>query len=342
MKKTVIVILILFIFIFSACTKELVHHNKNFMAMSTVVTYQAYAEEGINVNSIIKEAILGTEKLMSRTDSESEIYKINELAGSDKKVEVSEDVKEIIETSLMYQNLTNNSFRITIYPLVVLWDIMNPDAPIPTDEEIEQAKQLSDTNNLRYNKDEGTLAMIEKGSGIDLGGIAKGFAVDQAVEELKDRGVSHGFISIGGGVQAFGGKESGDPWVLGLQNPITPQKGHFATYATQDGAVVTSGDYQRRKVQDEVVYHHIIDPETGYPVQQGLAAVTIFTDNSTDADAYSTAVYIMGFEKGLDFVNEREEVEAMFVFHDKTVYATDGVKDKINVVDSEFYFDENR
>ncbi len=342
MKKIVVTILILFLLIFSACSKELVHHNKNFMAMSTVVTYQVHAEEDIDVDNIIKKTILETEELMSRTDPDSEIYKINELAGTDEEVIISKEVQEVIEASLKYQNLTDDSFRITIYPLVILWDIMNPDAPIPSEEEIEKAKKLSDTNNLVYNEEKESIKMIEKGSGIDLGGIAKGYAVDQAVKNLRERGVKHGFISIGGGVQAFGGKESGDPWVLGLQNPITPQIGHFATYATKEGAVVTSGDYQRRKVKDGVVYHHIIDPETGYPVQQGLAAVTIFAEKSIDADAYSTAVYIMGFEKGLEFINEIEDVEAMFVFHDKKVYATEGVKDKINIVNTEFYFYENR
>src|SRR6056297_402322 len=127
MKKITITIFIILLLIFSACSKELVHHDKNFMAMSTVVTYQVYAEDDIEVDNIIKEAILGTEDLMSRTDPDSEIYKINELAGTGQEVMVSKEVHEVIETSLKYQDLTNNSFRITIYPLVGLWDIMNPD-----------------------------------------------------------------------------------------------------------------------------------------------------------------------------------------------------------------------
>lgn len=342
MKKNTIIVLITVLLISTACQQNVVLHNKDFLAMSTVVTYQVYSDENLDVDTIIEESIIGTEKLMSRTDQSSEIYNINKLAGTGEKVYISDDVKKIIEVSLYHQKISGNAFRITIYPLVILWDIMNPDAPIPTQSKIEEAITLSRVSNLEYNENEGYVKMQDKGSGIDLGGIAKGYAVDKAVEKLKENDVKHGFISIGGGIQTFGGKPDGAPWVLGLQNPTTPQRGHFATYKLMEGAVVTSGDYQRRKIEGGVVYHHIIDPLSGYPVQEGLASVTIFADHSTDADAYSTAVYVMGFEKGLEFINEKTDVEAMFVFHDKSVYLTAGLKDKVEIVDTEFYLNENR
>jgi len=324
------------------CGKELAHFENSFVTMSTVVSYQVYAQENVNVDSIIKEEIVNIEKIMSRTDSESEVYEINQLAGTGREVQVSEELKELIEVSIQYQEITENNFRITIFPLVTAWDIMNPDADIPTEEEIERAISLSDVENLNYNHEKGSVSMIEVGSGLDVGGIAKGFAVDKAVEKLKAESVNSGFISIGGGIQAFGAKESGDPWVLGLMNPIIPEKGHFATFEIIEGSVVTSGDYQRNKKRDGILYHHIINPETGYPADKGIAAVTIFSDNSTVADAYSTAVYIMGFENGLEFIRERDNLEAMFVFHDKSVYLTEGIKDKVKIVDTEFYLDETR
>jgi len=342
MKKKILLSMILILLVVAGCSEQIAHFENSFVTMSTVVSYQVNAEENINVDEIIKEEIIKIEKLMSRTDPESEVFNINKLAGTGEKIKVSEELNDLVEESIHYQNLTDNKFRITIYPLVQAWDIMNPDAPIPTEEEVLRAIELSDVENLMYDKETGSISMLEKGSGLDLGGIAKGYAVDRAVEKLRDKGVNSGFISIGGGIQAFGAKESGDPWVLGLMNPIIPEKGHFATFEINEGAVVTSGDYQRNKERNGIIYHHIINPETGYPVQKGIAAVTIFSENSTEADAYSTAVYIMGFEKGLEFIQQRDNVEAMFVFHDKSVYLTEDIRDRVNIVDSEFYLDETR
>src|SRR6056297_442478 len=148
MKKNIIIVGLLLLLTLMGCGKELAHFENSFVTMSTVVSYQVYAQENVNVDSIIKEEIVNIEKIMSRTDSESEVYEINQLAGTGREVQVSEELKELIEVSIQYQEITENNFRITIFPLVTAWDIMNPDADIPTEEEIERAISLSDVENL--------------------------------------------------------------------------------------------------------------------------------------------------------------------------------------------------
>jgi thiamine biosynthesis lipoprotein len=343
MKKIIILITITSLLLIGCQEEvELIHTNKFFVAMNTVISYQAYAEDLVDVQKIVEETIFEVEETMSRTDSNSEVYRINSLAGTGDKHYLSDELADIIETSIYYQEKIDSLFRISIFPLVELWDIMNPDAPIPTKDQIRQAIELSSVENIEFDLVEKSITIKEIGAGIDLGGIAKGYAADLAIERLKEKGVLHGFISLGGGVQAFGGKSNGDPWVLGLQNPIEPESGHFARYEVFDGAVVTSGDYQRYKEVEGIVYHHIIDPRDGYPVQEGLASVTVFTESSTEADAYSTAFYVMGFDESMNFIENNESVNAMFVFHDKSVYLTEGLRGKVQIVNQEFYFDETR
>jgi thiamine biosynthesis lipoprotein len=172
--------------------------------------------------------------------------------------------------------------------------------------------------------------------GIDVGGIAKGYAADEAARILLDAGFEHVILDFGGNVLAVNTRPDGSPWRIGIQAPFDPRGTYVGIAEVTDIAVVTSGTYERAFVQDEVLYHHILDSETGYPVWNGLDSVTIVTASSTDADALSTAVFSMGLEEGYRFVEGLPGVEALFIGQDKTIYMTNGM-DELFTVTNEAY-----
>jgi len=168
---------------------------------------------------------------------------------------------------------------------------------------------------------------------VDLGGIAKGYAGDEAIRIYKEHGLKSAYINLGGNVVVLGGRPDGSPWRIGIQNPRAPNGMYIGIVRVTDKAVVTSGDYERYFEKENVRYHHILDTKTGYPADSGLISSTIVTDVSMDADALSTAAFVLGLEEGMKLVNSLKGVEAIFITGDKRVYVTEGLK-------SSFTFDD--
>ncbi len=316
---------------------NIVEQEGSFMAMDTVISYKVYAPKSIEVDQLIKKIVLDIEQEMSRTIEDSALSKLNAAAGNENGIVLTPGIRELLEESITYQARSDADFRITIYPLVVLWDIMNPDKGVPSEAEIARALELSNPGMLKL---EGDRAFLKNaGSGVDLGAVAKGYAADKVVTELEKTGASAGLISFGGGVSVFGYKPGNKLWSLGLEypfaeGPISVQS-YYAILKYTDMSINTSGVYQRRKIIDGKVYHHLFDPKTGYPAQNDLAAVSIIDESATRADAFSTAVYVKGFKEGLKLVEE-EGLEAIFVFNDKTYYITPGLSESIRISNSEF------
>jgi thiamine biosynthesis lipoprotein len=171
---------------------------------------------------------------------------------------------------------------------------------------------------------------------LDLGGIAKGYACDKAVEILKNAGVKHGIIDMGGNVYAYGAKPDGSPWRVGVKSPFAGENGYFGALAVTGRAVVTSGVYERFFEQDGRFYHHIMDPKTGGPVRNGLVSVTIVGASATQADALSTACFVLGAERGLAALAATSDAEGVFVSEDLTVRVTPGLKNLFRITDDRF------
>jgi thiamine biosynthesis lipoprotein len=171
----------------------------------------------------------------------------------------------------------------------------------------------------------------EEGMGIDLGGIAKGYAADISVDYLMEQGVDYGIINFGGNVYAFGEKYDSESWRIGIQAPGENRGSYVGIAEIRDKAVVTSGKYERYFVQDGVRYHHILSTEDGYPVRNGLASVTVITDRSLDADALSTLLFTLGLEEGIRRAEELEDVEAVFLTEEKIVYTTGGLREEFTI-----------
>ena len=264
------------------------------------------------------------EKKLSRTVEDSEILLLNENG----EAVVSDETAELLEKGLYYGELSDGAFDITIEPISSLWDFTSGENKLPDAQAIQDHLQYVDYKNVKL---EGNHVSLEDGMGIDLGAIAKGYIADRVKEYLVDQGVESATISLGGNVVCIGSKPSGDDFHLGIQNPESaPEREAKVSVLLSDQSLVTSGDYERYITVDGKKYHHILDPETGYSYDNGLASVTIISEKSVDGDGLSTTCFALGLEKGLDLINSIDDVWAIFIDQDGNVTYSEGCKEKFS------------
>ncbi len=233
------------------------------------------------------------EKMFSATDKESQIYRLNHGENPD----LSPDTKEIIEIGQNFTNENSDYFSIYLNPLIEAWDIKNNTGTIPdTDAALEQS---------------------QKKTSINLGGIAKGYATDKLCAILKKDGINSALLSLGGNAYAIGKKPTGENWKIGIQSPKDADK-IIGVISAENLAVITSGDYQRYFELNGTRYHHILDPKTGYPANNGLHSVTVIGENAALCDALATAAFVAGLDKGTELL-KKYNVRGIFVTDD-TVY----------------------
>jgi FAD:protein FMN transferase len=253
------------------------------------------------------------EQLMSTYLPDSEISRINRAAGKNA-IPVSPEVEEVIREGIYWSEQSGGTFDITVQPLVQLWDFNGEKEIIPSENTIRKTASLVNYRNIEIKGH--TVRLKRRGMAINVGGLAKGYAVDRAISILRGR-VPNGIVNAGGDLFAFGQKNKDTPWNIGLQHPRKPQE-LLASFAVKNQAIATSGDYQRYFIKDGVRYHHIFDPQTGRPVRLMISA-TIITTEVMDADALATAVFVMGPDKGIEWVDAMENVEAMVVLEDGSI-----------------------
>ncbi len=249
------------------------------------------------------------EKIMSTYLPNSELSKLNSLAGGEVKTSVSPDLLKVIQRGVYWGTLSNGAIDISIGPAVKLWEF-NSETPSPPD--VDKLKKV--TKFINYKDiiiDGNSISLKKAGMSINLGSIAKGYAVDQAIKTLKKMGIKNGLVNAGGDLMAFGLKNKSEGWHIGLQHPRKPEK-LIASLDVIDTAVATSGDYQRYFIKDKVRYHHILNPKNGWPANQSMSA-TVISNNVMDADALSTALFILGKKKGLALINSLEGIEGMII-----------------------------
>lgn len=261
----------------------------------------------------------------SETDySSTEVLSVNRAAGR-RPVQVSPDTFGVVVRALEMSRRTAGAFDVSVNPLVKLWGIGTDYARVPTDDEIRLTADLVDYQRVRIDPYERTVYLPTPGMGIDVGGIAKGYAADEAAQMLRDAGVQHALLDFGGNIYALGYKPDGSSWRIGIQVPFSTRGEYLGIVTVNDAAVVTSGVYERYFEVDGVLYHHILDTRTGRPARNGLLSVTILTAESMEADALSTAVFALGLERGYRFVENFYGVEAIFVTEQQDIYLTSGM-----------------
>lgn len=237
--------------------------------------------------------------------------------------EVSDMLRDILQKGLEYSIASGGSFDISVEPVTSLWDFKAESPVVPEEQELALAVKQVDYRKLSL---EGNLfTMAEPGMGIDLGGIAKGFIADDLNAYLRENGVTGAMINLGGNVLCLGEKEGGEPFRIGVQQPFADRNQTVAAVEVRDMSVVSSGIYERYfETEDDVLYHHIIDPKTGYSYENDLLGVTILSEKSVDGDALSTTCFALGREKGMEYVDSLEGVYALFITKDEKLWYSEG------------------
>lgn len=308
--------------------------------LGTVIDVTTYGEVPDSVFESVFERVREIETRMSTSEEDyetTELMEVNDAAGRSP-VHVSEDTFEVVSQAVEYSRLTEGAFDVTVQPLVSLWGIGTESAAIPEEEQIDAALAAVDYRRVDLEPATHSIYLPREGMGVDVGGIAKGYAADEAERILRDAGVRWALLDFGGNILTIGTKPDGSHWRIGIQlpSPEASRGTYLGIVEVSDLAVVTSGTYERYFEEDGIRYHHILDTDTGYPVRNSLESVTIITDVSMRADALSTAVFAMGLDAGRDFVETLDEVEALFVTKDKEVYFTSGMRDYFSLTSEEY------
>lgn len=259
------------------------------------------------------------EQLLSPTIETSEVSQINQAKGSP--VTVSGETAELIRLGLEYGELSQGKFDITVASATDLWNFRgNEEKELPDEDTLSEAVTHIDYHNVKIEGN--TVTLADPQAKIDLGGIAKGYIADRLKEYLKDQGIEHALINLGGNMLALGGRPDGSDFKIGIQEPFATDGTVLTSLSVSDQSVVSSGNYERYFEKDGVIYHHILDPDTGYPIQNDLYQVTIISDSSVQGDALSTTCYALGLEDGMELIKIMDGVEAVFVTSELEIHKT--------------------
>lgn len=346
MKKNICIIIVLIIVSLnlSSCTNSKnKYYEKSNIVMDTVVTLSAY---GINSKEAVEESfnrLNEINEMASINISTSDIYKINSSSGIEY-VKVRPEILKMIETSIEYSKLSDGAFDITIGPIINLWGIGTDNEKIPSEEEIKAKLQLVGYDKISINENDSSVRLEKQGMSIDLGGIAKGFAVDEVLKIYKKYNIENGLINLGSSsIYALGKNKDNNNWSVGIKHPREDSNEYMGVIKLNNESLSTSGDYERYFIKDNKRYHHIIDPKTGYPVDNGVISDTIVINDDIQnsgmlADIFTTTVFTLGPEKGLKLINSLPGVSCEITTADYKVYTSEGFKDRITDLNKDFEF----
>ena len=311
--------------------------------LHTAVTLQIF-HEGSEAEAAMTEAydyMDRMEQLLSTNLEGSDVYRINQAAGHEA-VKVDPATLTIIKQGLETAEISGGRFDISIGAVSNLWKIGDVDARKPSDQEIQSALPKIDYHKITLDEAAQTVRLEEEGMALELGGISKGYIADGIRNILAKHWVNTAIINLGGNVIVMGTSPSSpEGWNVGVQDPDEVRGQVVGTKRVIDGTVVTSGIYERYVEVDGVRYHHILDPKTGYPVDNDLSGATIFTKVSLKADALSTTLFLLGTKDGLAFIESLDGVEAVLIDKDHGVHVTSGLKDSFQLTNEGYHLVED-
>jgi thiamine biosynthesis lipoprotein len=310
--------------------------------LGTVISVTAYGVP----ESDISEAfglVRGIDDKMSVNKPDSEISRINDAAGTGG-VKVSPETYGLIEVAVDLSAYTGGAFDPALGGVTSLWKTDGSFGRLPERNEIEEAVKGVGRANVALEGGD-VVELTDRRTRLDLGGIAKGYACEEAADFLKTKGASSALLDFGGNIFAFGRKASGEEWTVGVRAPYPGDEGVACALAVDGEAVVTSGYYEKYFEEDGKRYHHIIDPQTGYPSDSGLLSATVVSADSTKADALSTACFVLGLEGGRELLADTEGCEGIFITgveggNGGVVHVTPGLKGRVRVMDERFALEE--
>jgi thiamine biosynthesis lipoprotein len=308
-------------------------YKKTKPLMDTLVTVTVVAGSDKDADKAIEKAFSVIGQFGDKINffsEKSELSSINRNAGITP-VKVSRETIGVIERAIYISEKSGGAFDPTIGPEIMMWDFFKKIKP--TDAAIEKKLSLVNYREVIVDRAQSTVFLRKKGMLMDLGGIAKGYAADLALADLKQSGIAAGVVATAGDIRAFGFKPDGSKWNIGIKNPRQKSEADelMAKALLTDKAISTSGDYERYFMEDGRRYHHILDPKTGYPAGR-CRSVTVISDSGIFADGFSTAVFVSGPEKGMKLVREAG-VDAVIVDKDGGIHTTPGIKGMVKFED---------
>ena len=281
------------------------------------------------------ELIFDLERRFTVNDVGGEVERINEMAGIEP-VAVEADTFYLIEQAIAYSIYSDGLFNAAIGPLTRMWNISMDGARRPSDDEIAAVLPLLDPTYVVLDSDARTVFLEKEGMRLDLGAIAKGYMADLVAALLISNGIDRALLIVGGEVMAIGGRHDGTPFRIGIHAPFPEEHSGdlVGTIPAYNQAVVTSGTYNRYLAHQDtnMIYHHIFDSRTGLPFESDIVSVTVVADTGLLGEVYTTIVFAMGLEAGLDYVEAHPNIEAMFISRDNGVYLSSGLQDEFELI----------
>jgi thiamine biosynthesis lipoprotein len=317
--------------IFASCKVE----PRTEYVLGTVCTVNLYDKGTKAIYDELFARLRELESILSANNDTSNIAEINAAAGITP-VKAKPDTLTVLTTALEYCEPTNGEFDPSVGPLVKAWNIGSDNAAVPSKEVLQKAMSLVDYRNIEVDQTAGTVFLKKQGMKLDLGAIAKGYAADGMAKIIKRHGIQKAMIDLGGNILAIGEKAPNTPWTIGIRDPEQKTGSAILSLKVKDMSIVTSGTYERYFVQDGKSYHHIIDPHTGFPAENGLLSVSIVTPASMTADALSTSVFLLGPEKGMAFIERSPDTEAIFITVNHEIRVSSGLRGKLEILDKQY------
>lgn len=323
--RLLLVLLLLWLPVFSGCTlpKETTPISRSGFYFDTVITITVYEEQDAKALDTCFALADRYEHLFSTELPDSDVARVN--AANQEWVTVDPETVSLVNTALFYAKLSDGVFDPTIGAVSSLWDFQAEEPQLPDPSAIKEALSTVDYRDVQVDETASALRLLRAGAAIDLGGIAKGYIADHMKEALIEEGVTTAIINLGGNVLVLGEKPDGTPYRVGIQYPFQPEGTAIETLDVMDRSLVSSGCYERYMTIDGVRYHHILDTETGWPVENDLLGVTILSEYSVDGDALSTICYAVGLKDGLALIESLPDTEAVFIKKDETLVPSSGL-----------------
>ncbi len=330
-KSISVLCALLIIFSITGCAGTEKSSEAQIFAMDTVMSLTVYGDKREAALKAASEKVNALDAQLSVTKSDSEVSRLNASAGSF--TQVSDTVSTQLKASLSVSERSGGAYDITILPLMNLWGFDTDKAHLPSEAEIAAAKALVDYKKIEIS---GSSVKLAQGTSLTLASIAKGYTSQTLMDMFRGMGVKSAVVSLGGNVQTLGNKPDGSKWRVGIQDPRNTAS-FIGVLEMGETAVVTSGGYQRYFDENGKRYHHILDPKTGYPADNGLISVSIICPDGTLADALSTTLFVLGKDGAIEYWLSYGGFEMILVTNDGKVTVTDGLKGGFSLADKSAY-----
>ncbi len=321
MKKTLVLILVVTLFLFSSCT-EAKYDSVSFFAMDTFIEIRAENAENELLEKI-KNQVYHDENKFSRTLSGSEIYVLN---SSESGARISDEASALLCKALEISNATNGAFSPTLGALVDLWNVKSENPRVPKEHEISALLEICDATEISVS--DGFVQKKNAETKLDLGGIAKGYSSGKCADMLRSGGVENALISFGGSIGCLGNADKdSDGWKIGIKNPFDTSE-IVGSITITDCYLAVSGAYERYFEKDGIRYHHILDPKSGYPASSDIESSAVISKDAVLADALSTALFVLGKDAALDLYESGVyDFDAVLILTDGSIVTTSGISE---------------